>query len=350
MLSSSLVLQIAISSVQDCDLQEAAAARRRMPAPSDSSTPVGVIVAVVIAVILLIVLCALCVLLLWRRRKSAKMRQSQNGTQVEPAESVQPAPTPPLPIMPAQSLRSEAMHGSAQGTPLQAPSPIRQGSWQSTNASGARKYSFSRGNDSVVSAGSDAAAPLQGLPSVGSNLGTAQAPRQGWMQDNSSMTSAEGEMAAGLQRPPSVSSAPGAGGASFASAASGRPPLRLLVSSDPETIIGSTAVNTSAVSNAEGDMAGLECALDNLAAQRPPGLLMDRFAILRARVHGGQALVQMARDHPDGYFQFAIKCAPSCRAETLSCLACTRLGKLLLLVDHIAFGKRESAAAWHDHH
>lgn len=68
------------------------------------------------------------------------------------------------------------------------------------------------------------------------------------------------------------------------------------------------AEDTAAVRDAEGDMAALECALEHLAAKRPPGLIADRFAVLRDRVRGGQALVQMAKDS-DGFFNYAIKCA-----------------------------------------
>lgn len=66
------------------------------------------------------------------------------------------------------------------------------------------------------------------------------------------------------------------------------------------------APNTADVAASGGMMAALECALDHMAAQRPPGVLAGQFAVLRDRARGGQSLVQMAKD-PDGFRNYAIK-------------------------------------------
>ena len=87
---------------------------------------------------------------------------------------------------------------------------------------------------------------------------------------------------------------------------------QLTINSDPDaSIFATNVVHTAEVGALQGEKAALETALDNLAAQRPRGLLAGRFEIMRGRAHGGQAVVQMARDYPGGEEQYAIKCVPA---------------------------------------
>ena len=75
---------------------------------------------------------------------------------------------------------------------------------------------------------------------------------------------------------------------------------------------------TAQVQSMHGEQAALEHALDTLADARPPGLFYGRYAVLRERARGSQALVQFARDADSGKDHYAIKVCS--QASVIPCI------------------------------
>ena len=67
------------------------------------------------------------------------------------------------------------------------------------------------------------------------------------------------------------------------------------------------SVSTVDVRDSKGDALALAHTLDEMAAERPPGVFAGEFVVLKERARGGQSIVQFARDSDAGLYQFAIK-------------------------------------------
>ena len=61
--------------------------------------------------------------------------------------------------------------------------------------------------------------------------------------------------------------------------------------------------------------------LERLALTHPPPLFAGRYILSTEQKHGGQSIVQFARDHQDGMKQYAVKCAPLCVVRWQACSA-----------------------------
>ena len=102
-----------------------------------------------------------------------------------------------------------------------------------------------------------------------------------------------------------------------------QPTLQQRVAPKPAGTFGSQSVPfTTAVPQTimEPDMRSkISTALYNMEEQQPPMLFAGRFQLLQDQCHGGQAVVQFARDARGSLKQYAIKCASAVLVAVHSC-------------------------------